>query len=116
MTIEEAIERLNDRYMVVSMCVNSEEARAENEALDMAIAALRAQSTNDGQTKSDGWISVEDRLPRDGERVLVYRDNMDELSISVVYGWTVLNKAHERGITHWMPLPEPLKSEGGDEP
>ena len=62
----------------------------------------------------DGWISVNDRLPRDNERVFVYRDNMDELSISVVYGWSVINKARERGITHWMPLPEPPKGDDED--
>lgn len=110
MTIEEAIETI-------------EYARAFNEentllmkAWDLIIDYVRAQSANDGQMKSDGWISVNDRLPRDDERVLLYRDNMDEFSISVVYGWSVINKARERGITHWMPLPEPPKSEGGDEP
>lgn len=43
MKIDEAIERLEGRYMNVSMCGTSEEAKAENEAINMAIAALRAQ-------------------------------------------------------------------------
>lgn len=43
MTIEEAIERLEGRYMNVSMCGTSEKAMVENEAINMAITALRAQ-------------------------------------------------------------------------
>lgn len=43
MTIEEAIERLEGRYMNVSMCGTSENAMVENEAINMAITALRAQ-------------------------------------------------------------------------
>ena len=108
MTIEEAIREME------YFC-RSTKFKTSQEAYRMAIAALRAKSANDEQMKSDGWISVNDRLPRDDERVLLYRDNMDEFSISVVYGWSVINKARERGITHWMPLPEPPESEGGDE-
>ncbi len=52
------------------------------------------------------WIKVEDFKPKEDERVLVYRPNMGDLGISVVWGWTVLNRAGEKGITHWMALPK----------
>lgn len=41
MTKEEAIERLKNRYFKASMCINSEECKADNEALDIAIEALK---------------------------------------------------------------------------
>ena len=43
MTIEEAIEKLSNRYMVVSECIDANSAIKENIALDMAISALEAQ-------------------------------------------------------------------------
>lgn len=58
-----------------------------------------------------GWISVEDRLPEEGQSVLVH----------YVDGWMpvahLLNgKWYQSGgetswlsVTHWMPLPEPPK-------
>lgn len=59
------------------------------------------------------WISVEDRLPEDKQRVLVYSPfnvGSDVGPIAVQSGWMCKNKNH--GITHWMPLPEP--PEAGD--
>lgn len=61
---------------------------------------------------SSEWISVEDRLPDIGERVLVYTD----LGRTVIcflhakYKWNVFS--HNNGVespTHWKPLPQPPK-------
>lgn len=57
------------------------------------------------------WISVEDRLPKVGESVLVYGkwDDFDHEYYSVEWN----NKSDGFGcknyatITHWMPKPEP---------
>jgi hypothetical protein len=48
------------------------------------------------------WISVEDRLPEEGEHILVcYSD-----------GWICDQYTpFDDGVTHWMPLPEPPKGE-----
>lgn len=59
------------------------------------------------------WISVEERLPEEGTRVLGY-DYMGNVVCYFVYGtrywfedgW---NSAKGWGVTHWMPLPEPPK-------
>ena len=87
------------------------------EACAVGIAALREQDSNANQHVSNtsnalgGWISAEDRLPEEAERVLV-RLSGDKPPIGeprmdtdrVVDGrwvrWFNL-------VTHWMPLPEP---------
>ncbi len=56
------------------------------------------------------WISVNDRLPERGKRVLVYSEymrNSENGGISVNWGWMCHKKRTD--ITHWMPLPEPPK-------
>ena len=48
MTNTEAIEILKGRYMSMSMCLSVDECKTENEALDLAIAALsRVKSLED---------------------------------------------------------------------
>lgn len=74
----------------------------------------------DGREAVHGWISVEDRLPEEPCAVLV-----------VVYGNAVCVARYNypgcfetgfgmrfsagNGVTHWMPLPEPPKMDGGAE-
>ena len=78
------------------------------------------------------WISVEDRLPRDEQAVLVIAHGWCERLVYVgshkrveaqkswltgitnkssewlLWGWSYLK---EPMVTHWMPLPEPPKGE-----
>lgn len=63
------------------------------------------------------WIPVEERLPKDGEPVLVARrlryftDEMPTLISSMWYEHGDFcgeeNDLPREGVTHWMPLPEP---------
>ena len=69
---------------------------------------------NAGYRKQE-WISVDDRLPKEGLRVLVWLkgDNYtsidtDRLSLKKWVRWG-------RYVTHWMPLPEAPKMKGGAE-
>ena len=62
------------------------------------------------------WISVDERLPDDNDRVIAFRPNETETSAykyCIMWGWSVKVslKQHSRGITHWMPLPHPPKGE-----
>ena len=58
------------------------------------------------------WISVEDRLPDDNDRVIAFRPNEPETSAykyCVMWGWSVKASLKHRGITHWMDMPQPPK-------
>lgn len=64
------------------------------------------------------WISTEERLPENGERVIAFSPQIGVLSLCLhrnidgkwkYTGWD--KPVHESNkITHWMPLPEPPKS------
>jgi hypothetical protein len=72
---------------------------------------------NAGYRKQSEWISVDERLPEEGVRVLVWlkgdgsqytRTDTDRLSLKK---WVRCGRL----VTHWMPLPEPPKMKGGAE-
>ena len=52
------------------------------------------------------WISVEDKLPEENDRVLVYVPDMkgSDCEIQISKGWAL-----HKFVSHWMPLPEPPK-------
>lgn len=61
------------------------------------------------------WISVEDRLPEEGERVLIHRIG-EPISIDYTIDltpeppiWACLWDDEWAKVIHWMPLPEPPK-------
>lgn len=63
------------------------------------------------------WVSVDERLPEENIRVLVYLNE-------TLYDYTHIDTDRiKRGswvrwgkaVTHWMPLPEPPKMKGGAE-
>ena len=65
------------------------------------------------------WISVKERLPRDGETVLVF-DQIEQIStmtycIDGMYGKSWEDDYEQAinldWITHWMPLPEVPKED-----
>lgn len=56
------------------------------------------------------WISVEDRLPDEDDKCLVW--NGHHIFVAIYWGdgvWKFDSYACE--ITHWMPLPEPPKED-----
>ena len=70
------------------------------------------------------WISVDDRLPEDGQPVL-YVFNINSNLRTVMYGWHETIKGlgsgwHQAGVggaraeedvSHWQPIPEPPKED-----
>jgi len=64
------------------------------------------------------WIPVTERLPKEGDFVLVYGDlypNKHDggvIAVSKRMDWNYWQGfGRERDITHWMPLPQPPKEE-----
>ena len=72
----------------------------------------------DGYRKQE-WISVDERLPEAGTRVVGY-DYESNVRCYFITGdrWWIddgWNTARGWGITHWMPLPKAPKMKGGAE-
>ena len=60
------------------------------------------------------WISVDERLPDDNDRVIAFRPNEPETSAykyCIMWGWSVTASLKHRGITHWREMPQPPKGE-----
>ena len=54
------------------------------------------------------WISVDDRLPEYGDKILVHLDYGDIKGILLEeYSGTKFWSRAFNNVTHWMPLPEP---------
>ena len=82
----------------------------QNELVDQ-IEAVADYLLDSGVTVQE-WISVDDRLPDDNDRVIAFRPNEPETSgykYCVMWGWSVKASLKHRGITHWMDMPQPPK-------
>lgn len=60
----------------------------------------------------NSWISVKDRLPEEGELVLIHRSG-ERLSVDYMIdlspeppAWACILDDEFAKVTHWMPLPE----------
>lgn len=78
---------------------------------------LREAATKINEPKGDGWISVEDKQPKEYEEILVYtvwHEAMNIMKAVYIKGgfWQRPGMRRFPGkITHWRPLPEPPKEE-----
>lgn len=62
------------------------------------------------ETQVPKWISVEERLPRCGERVLILNDgSVGEAYLSISHKWVRQEFVWAAKVTHWMYMPEPPK-------
>jgi hypothetical protein len=86
-------------------------------------AIINAMEEYAAQFKTE-WISVKDRLPKVLQSVLVSLSNKKqtgELVHSGIFwhkkfcidGDNSISQKLSKDVTHWMPLPEPPKQEGG---
>ena len=56
------------------------------------------------------WISVEDRLPEQGEEAICIAADGD-MMIGKYTEWGWMFPCYFEELTHWMPLPEPPRGE-----
>ena len=66
---------------------------------------------NAGYRKRSEWISVDERLPDEAERVLVYGENGICFANRYKDDW-LMPMLYAGEVTHWMPLPEPPMMKG----
>ena len=60
------------------------------------------------------WVSVAERLPEEGDKVLVWKDGYIYMSLWRVRGWWSLPDYHlfeEGSVKFWMPLPPPPEAQ-----
>ena len=77
---------------------------------------IREKVLKEIESKFGEWISVEDRLPKEWESVLVWSEHgfhIVAVYLGVVGKWRECwnHTMLEGKITHWMPLPQPPKGE-----
>ena len=56
------------------------------------------------------WISVDDRLPEQGEKAICI-DADGDMMIGKYTEWGWMFPCYFEELTHWMPVPEPPKGE-----
>lgn len=61
--------------------------------------------------KEREWISVKDRMPEEGEVVLVYNAKLDSMYVDYPLYLGEPKLHFDAGVTHWMPLPQKPESE-----
>ena len=94
------------------MSNDSDNGRA-SASLDDAIQFLAGGEplSTGGLAVTETWVSVEDRLPGEGQEVLCYVQGNDTMYMAqgCVKGGDYWEDVDERSITvtHWTPLPEP---------
>ncbi|WP_353074833.1 DUF551 domain-containing protein [Escherichia coli] len=109
-----------------SVSVNDDMAYAFHHALsDSSLGAdeveeiktgLRAAFANVSfPVTADGWISCSERMPEDGQHVIIlcdgafvlYAQYRDGEFFDVVRNGEEFFETQSRNVTHWIPLPEP---------
>jgi hypothetical protein len=76
--------------------------------IDLDLTGMIEQCFNDLQ----GWVSVDDKLPKDWECVMIFTRHEEYGLAEFRYDhWEVLSDEHvlSNMITHWKPLLEPPK-------
>ena len=94
----EEIKRERDEYYDTL-----QEYRLKTADMEKRIQELEAQVPK--------WISVEERLPKSGVSVLMLGPSID-IQVGFYIGndrWDTFYQKRLISITHWMPLPQPIK-------
>ncbi|EIT4384847.1 DUF551 domain-containing protein [Escherichia coli] len=88
----------------------------DDDRIEAVKAVLRRLAGNSPVTP-DGWISCSERMPDDGQHVIIlcdgafvlYAQYRDGEFFDVVRNGEEFFETQSRNVTHWMPLPEPQK-------
>ncbi|UUQ40700.1 DUF551 domain-containing protein [Escherichia coli] len=86
----------------------------DDDRIEAVKAVLRRLAGNSPVTP-DGWISCSERMPDDGQHVIIlcdgafvlYAQYRDGEFFDIVRNGDEFFETQSRNVTHWMPLPEP---------
>ena len=88
------------------------ETMLENGKFDCMMNENRCINTSADVEPVQEWISVEDRLPKEDEIVIICTDkNFIYAGELIGDTWFLDNDSWTATVTHWMPLPQPPKGE-----
>lgn len=70
-------------------------------------------------TVSERWIPIAERLPKDGQDILVFREDEQRIVPTNYDRGSWFDCVYDRTldvetISHWMPLPEPPETARGE--
>ena len=101
------------REKLVELLKNAKSAmKSENLSCDIARNMFVVDFMIANGVTVQEWISVDDRLPKDDEIVIICTDkNFIYAGELVGDTWFLDNDSWTATITHWMPLPQPPKGE-----
>ena len=74
---------------------------------DMIIQDLRRENA-ELKASAPKWISVDDRLPEQGEEAICINADGD-MMIGKYTEWGWMFPCYFEELTHWMPIPQPPK-------
>ena len=80
-----------------------------DDRLDYSFEDVADHLISNGVTVQE-WISVDDRLPKPFESVIVFRDGKISIDYNEENGWFAYDFNGKR-VTHWMPIQQPPKGE-----
>lgn len=109
-----AIDSENLYKFLTDQCVNETGAFAKgvNKGLNIARSALRNEQIAPTLTPQNEWVSVEERLPEEKQRVIVRCERVGTSVGWILWGNWMTDIGPGAGkVTHWMPLPEPPEKE-----
>lgn len=109
-----AIDSENLYQFLTDQCVKETGAFAKgvNKGLNIARSALRNEQIAPTLNPPNEWVSVEERLPEEKQRVIVRCERVGTSVGWILWGNWMTDIGPGAGkVTHWMPLPEPPEKE-----
>ncbi len=93
--------------------------KVDDDRIEAVKAVLRRLAGNSPVTP-DGWVSCSERMPDDGQHVIIlcdgafvlYAQYRDGEFFDVVRNGEEFFETQSRNVTNWMPLPEPPEQDG----
>lgn len=120
---EEALKRRYSTEEILNEVINDvsgvidEYAKCDNgthrSGLECARRIIRSHMDDipESNTRENGWIPVEERLPEDAADVIVTTENSEEITLAWCDGddWMSAIDGDHINVIAWMPLPEPYR-------